>query len=591
MNKHFILIIVLLLFASNILVFSQKSNADLPAIAVLPFKGIDENDGDTLARRLGTAFTEIKDLEFRILPRTKSLDKVLEEHSFQDKGITSTSNKAAIGKGLGADYIATVDLETLGNKKIAIASMIDVEDVRISAGYYFEYEDINNVLDNLPTISKVLVDNTINNMNNTNYSIAVLPFSIKADGLSSDSEAQVLAQMLAADIANSGIYMVAERTDTYEELEKEHERRKTGLLDERDLPKKEQGINADYVLAGFVTKLFNKPSIDIQILTSETLEQIKGTEIDFTQIGELVGKMPQVSYELTGVKSKSYIRANVSSNNVSIDLDYLLDEYEGKNGIEDIRKLLENGVNIYNSLGITSLILASHYGYTDVAQALIDAGANVNLQDNDKWTALMYASRYGHSGVVDLLIDAKANVSIVEYGDYGRDAYVLAKYGANRDDIANKLVDAGARRKIERTITSSSFEYRSFDWQFGWGSAGFCLTAIGIGITGGAFDTEGAPYIVFRDPEPINDIFGNQIGWEFDPSSKSSSRGMFYGGIATMTVGVIFLIVGLAPYKSYTTRTYYSYETKPKNNLSFQPYIVPDLDGSIAMGLNLRYKF
>jgi KN motif and ankyrin repeat domain-containing protein len=54
--------------------------------------------------------------------------------------------------------------------------------------------------------------------------------------------------------------------------------------------------------------------------------------------------------------------------------------------------------------GQTALMLAVSHGKLDLAQMLIDAGADVNVQDEDGSTALMCASEHGHIDIVKLLL-------------------------------------------------------------------------------------------------------------------------------------------------------------------------------------------
>ena len=78
--------------------------------------------------------------------------------------------------------------------------------------------------------------------------------------------------------------------------------------------------------------------------------------------------------------------------------------------------LIEKGadVNIKNikNFNVTPLIYASRNGHKEVVELLIKNGALVDTKDKHGWTALMQASRNGHKEVAELLIDNKANVNV-----------------------------------------------------------------------------------------------------------------------------------------------------------------------------------
>ena len=54
---------------------------------------------------------------------------------------------------------------------------------------------------------------------------------------------------------------------------------------------------------------------------------------------------------------------------------------------------------------------ASIYGLTDIANALVDAGADLNLINDDNFTPLCIAAAWGHTSVVTILLDAGADLS------------------------------------------------------------------------------------------------------------------------------------------------------------------------------------
>ena len=59
----------------------------------------------------------------------------------------------------------------------------------------------------------------------------------------------------------------------------------------------------------------------------------------------------------------------------------------------------------------TPLNFAGIYGLTDIANALIDAGADLNLINDDNFTPLCNAAAWGHISVVTILLDAGADLS------------------------------------------------------------------------------------------------------------------------------------------------------------------------------------
>jgi ankyrin repeat protein len=58
----------------------------------------------------------------------------------------------------------------------------------------------------------------------------------------------------------------------------------------------------------------------------------------------------------------------------------------------------------------TALMCASWNGHIECLQLLIDAGANVNMQNIDGNTALIWASRNSHIECLQLLVDAGADL-------------------------------------------------------------------------------------------------------------------------------------------------------------------------------------
>uniref|UniRef100_A0A0G4HYJ9 Uncharacterized protein n=1 Tax=Chromera velia CCMP2878 TaxID=1169474 RepID=A0A0G4HYJ9_9ALVE len=126
-------------------------------------------------------------------------------------------------------------------------------------------------------------------------------------------------------------------------------------------------------------------------------------------------------------------------------------------GHTDIVRLLVDAkanVDMQDKNGMTALILASENGHTDIVRLLVDAKANVDMEDkNSKKTALLWASENGHTDIVRLLVDAKANVDMQDI--FGKTALMCASLDGHTD-IVRLLVDAKANVDMQDTYTGKT---------------------------------------------------------------------------------------------------------------------------------------
>tara|TARA_B100000900_G_C20474912_1_gene672971 strand:- start:205 stop:1074 length:870 start_codon:yes stop_codon:yes gene_type:complete len=98
-------------------------------------------------------------------------------------------------------------------------------------------------------------------------------------------------------------------------------------------------------------------------------------------------------------------------------------------------------VNARDKNGDTALLLASMNGHTETAQALVAAGADKNARNKHGDTGLILASGKGHTETARALIDAGANVNAVDKG--GNTALILASRSGHLKAV-QALVAAGA---------------------------------------------------------------------------------------------------------------------------------------------------
>jgi hypothetical protein len=103
-------------------------------------------------------------------------------------------------------------ISRLGGSNLVIATIINVETFEQLAGYYRQYQRIEEVRAFLPAISQHLVAATQRDTSRLPR-LAVAPFNVVGREINVQ-EAETLAQILAVEIANSGKYSVLPRTAT-----------------------------------------------------------------------------------------------------------------------------------------------------------------------------------------------------------------------------------------------------------------------------------------------------------------------------------------------------------------------------------------
>jgi ankyrin repeat protein len=110
---------------------------------------------------------------------------------------------------------------------------------------------------------------------------------------------------------------------------------------------------------------------------------------------------------------------------------------------EPVGALLQRGaqVNVQDPSGTTPLMAAAANGHVEIVRMLIAAGADVNAGNNLGRTALMSAAGNRYAEIVCELIKARAEVNAKD--TMGRTALMLAASGG-QTDITQALIQAGA---------------------------------------------------------------------------------------------------------------------------------------------------
>ena len=120
-------------------------------------------------------------------------------------------------------------------------------------------------------------------------------------------------------------------------------------------------------------------------------------------------------------------------------------------------ELIKAGVNIdiQNNNDETALMVAAMLGYSEVVDKLLKAGANKNLYDKYYGnTALILATKYGHHEVFDILLKAGVNIDIQNKN--GETALIVAAMLGHSEDV-DKLLKAGADINIKTNDGYTAF--------------------------------------------------------------------------------------------------------------------------------------
>ncbi|WP_157159650.1 ankyrin repeat domain-containing protein [Brachyspira pilosicoli] len=154
----------------------------------------------------------------------------------------------------------------------------------------------------------------------------------------------------------------------------------------------------------------------------------------------------------------------------SDELLSLLKKNKKKTGVAEIIELInEGGINASSKTEInigdvthyansTPLMIASSYGHYDIAKALIDNGALVNLRAGDGFNALMEAVRTGNIEIAKLLIEHNSDINIKNKD--GKNMIMIACEKGN-EEMFNLLIENNADINEKSSWGASALIYAS----------------------------------------------------------------------------------------------------------------------------------
>ena len=101
-------------------------------------------------------------------------------------------------------------------------------------------------------------------------------------------------------------------------------------------------------------------------------------------------------------------------------------------------------INAVDALGWSAVWYAAGWGHVEVMKALVEAGANAAIADDDGWTALHAASLGGHLACVQYLLSVPGVVAAIDAAD--EDGWTAVRFAARGGhvEVVKALVEAGA---------------------------------------------------------------------------------------------------------------------------------------------------
>jgi formylglycine-generating enzyme required for sulfatase activity len=267
-----------------------------PRLAILPFTGGSPEDAETIAEFF--SYEEEINRVFIPVPRTRAIENLMKEQQFQRSGLTDSDTIAELGKQLNADYVLAGHIAALGNNKLLLITIIDVKELRQIAGDYREYQQLERVVDLMPDMAKRIADAAGRDASNLPR-LAVLPFNVLSSGMD-QGDAELLAQLLATELANSGSYAVFPRTNTIEKVMEEHHIERSGMTDAESIKAIGEAVNAEYVLSASVRKLGPDNYFSASILHIVEASQAKGAREKYQTVNDGLTLMPRIARTLAG---------------------------------------------------------------------------------------------------------------------------------------------------------------------------------------------------------------------------------------------------------------------------------------------------
>jgi TolB-like protein len=268
------------------------------SLALLPFTGGQGKDGEYIVAELARQRVLREGFKKVTLVTSTTRAFMKFEQRFQrESGMTDADTIFEAGKQLDAAYVIAGYITKLGDRNLVVVNILDVESLQQIAGDYRPYKNIEEVDSMIPDIARKLAESVQRDTSKL-PGLSVPPFEVSEEVNAED--AQALAQILAVNLANGNAYAVLPRTDSLQKVLEEHRRQRTGETDQERVKRLGAGRNAEYVLAGSISKLGKLNRFTADVLHIEDGSFVDGYSERYTLFTEGMEAIPKLAASLNG---------------------------------------------------------------------------------------------------------------------------------------------------------------------------------------------------------------------------------------------------------------------------------------------------
>jgi len=289
------------LFIITIFIITSGQVFTQEFLAVLPFSGGQEEEGETIAdlflsnSRLNTFFN--------VIPRTKLSENISREQRFQmESGMTNADTIISIGNQVGAKYVVAGNITAVGNHKLVVISVMNITSLQMIAGDYQNYKNLSEVRKRLPN----MVENIMKATLITTHTLPKLVIEpVQLDRGADQRIANTLAQILAINLIKTGKYAMYPRTQSLEQVRDEQSTQLSGITADSHLIRVGYGENPELALSVIARRLEKDTMFIAAILNILTGVSVRpALPVDYQGIDDGIRAMESLAIYLTGTEEE-----------------------------------------------------------------------------------------------------------------------------------------------------------------------------------------------------------------------------------------------------------------------------------------------